>query len=63
MLVAGSIQVTSNRFQEAVGSVLASGFTIGALNITGHKISHPLPVCDRHIAASAPHQEPVADRI
>jgi hypothetical protein len=39
-LLAGSLQVTSNRFQEAAGfPVLASGFTIGALNITGHNIS------------------------
>ena len=39
-LLAGSLQATSNRFQEAAGfPVLASGFTIGALNITGHNIS------------------------
>ena len=29
MLVAGFVQVTSNRFQEVLGSVLASGFTLG----------------------------------
>jgi len=40
MLVAGSLQVTSNRFQEAAGfSVLISGFTAGALNITSQNIS------------------------
>jgi hypothetical protein len=39
-LLAGSLQATGNRFQEAAGfPVLASGFTIGALNITGHNIS------------------------
>jgi hypothetical protein len=39
-LLAGSLQATSNRFQEAAGfPVLASGFTIGGLNITGHNIS------------------------
>jgi hypothetical protein len=39
-LLAGSLQATSNRFQEAAGfPVLASGFTIGALNITGQNIS------------------------
>jgi hypothetical protein len=39
-LLAGFLQATSNRFQEAAGfPVLASGFTIGALNITGHNIS------------------------
>jgi hypothetical protein len=39
MLVAGFVQVTSNRFQEVLGSVLASGFTAGLLNITGQNIS------------------------
>ena len=40
LLAAGSLQVTSNRFQEAAGfSVLASGFTVGALNITSQNIS------------------------
>ena len=40
LLAAGSLQVTSNRFQEATGfPVLASGFTIGALNITSQNIS------------------------
>lgn len=40
LLVAGSLQVTSNRFQEAAGaSVLASGFAVGALNITSQNIS------------------------
>ena len=38
-LVAGFVQVTSNRFQEVWGSVLASGFTAGLLNITGQNIS------------------------
>jgi hypothetical protein len=39
-LVAGSLQVTSNRFQEAASfPVLASGFTIGGLNITAQNIS------------------------
>jgi len=39
-LVAGSLQVTSNRFQEAaLFPVLASGFTIGGLNITAQNIS------------------------
>jgi hypothetical protein len=39
-LIAGSIQVTGNRFQEARNfPVLASGFTIGALNITSQNIS------------------------
>lgn len=39
-LLAGSLQATSNRFQEAAGfPVLASGFTIGGLNITGYNIS------------------------
>ena len=39
-LLAGSLQATSNRFQEAAGfPVGASGFTIGALNITGQNIS------------------------
>jgi len=40
LLAAGSLQVTSNRFQEAAGfPVLASGFTLGALNITSQNIS------------------------
>lgn len=39
MLVAGFVQVTSNRFQEVAGSVAASGFTAGLLNITGQNIS------------------------
>lgn len=39
MLVAGFVQVTSNRFQEVLGSVLASGFISGLLNITGQNIS------------------------
>jgi Family of unknown function (DUF6519) len=39
MLVAGFVQVTSNRFQEVLGSVQASGFTLGLLNITGQNIS------------------------
>lgn len=40
LLVAGSMQVTSNRFQEAAGfPVLASGITVGALNITSQNIS------------------------
>jgi hypothetical protein len=40
LLLAGSLQVTSNRFQEAAGfPVLASGFAIGALNITSQNIS------------------------
>jgi hypothetical protein len=40
LLIAGSIQVTGNRFQEARNfPVLASGFTIGALNITSQNIS------------------------
>ena len=39
-LIAGSAQVSSNRFQEARNfPVLASGFTIGALNITSQNIS------------------------
>ena len=40
LLAAGTVQVTSNRFQEAAGfPVLASGFTVGALNITSQNIS------------------------
>jgi hypothetical protein len=40
LLIAGSLQVTSNRFQEAAGfPVAASGFTAGALNITSQNIS------------------------
>jgi Family of unknown function (DUF6519) len=40
LLAAGSLQVTSNRFQEALGfPVAASGFTLGALNITSQNIS------------------------
>jgi hypothetical protein len=38
-LFAGSIQVTSNRFQEAFGSVAASGLTVGVLNVTTQNIS------------------------
>ncbi|HWY03780.1 MAG TPA: DUF6519 domain-containing protein [Candidatus Acidoferrum sp.] len=39
-LLAGSLQVTGNRFQEALGfPVFASGLTIGALNITTENIS------------------------
>jgi hypothetical protein len=38
-LSAGSIQVTSNRFQEAFGSVVASGLTVGVLNVTTQNIS------------------------
>jgi hypothetical protein len=40
LLAAGSLQCTSNRFQEAAGfPVLASGFTVGGLNITSQNIS------------------------
>jgi hypothetical protein len=40
LLAGGSVQVTSNRFQEAAGfPVLVSGFTVGALNITSQNIS------------------------
>jgi uncharacterized protein DUF6519 len=39
LLVAGSLQVNTNRFQEAVGSVAVSGFTFGISNITTHNIS------------------------
>ena len=40
LLGAGSLQVTSNRFQEAAGfPVIASGLTLGALNITSQNIS------------------------
>jgi hypothetical protein len=40
LLFAGALQVTSNRFQEAAGPpVLASGFTVGMLNITSQNIS------------------------
>ena len=39
MLSASFVQVTGNRFQEVLGSVAASGFTVGLLNITGHNIS------------------------
>jgi len=39
-LVAGSLQATGNRFQEALGfPVFASGLTLGALNITAQNIS------------------------
>jgi hypothetical protein len=38
-LLAGSIQVTSNRFQEAIGSVVASGVTFGTLNISTQNLS------------------------
>jgi hypothetical protein len=40
LLVAGSLQVTSNRFQEASGfSVLASGLTAGRINIATQNLS------------------------
>jgi hypothetical protein len=40
LLLAGSLQVADNRFQEAPGfPVLASGVTIGVLNITSQNIS------------------------
>ena len=40
LLLAGSLQVADNRFQEAPGfSVLASGVTAGVLNITSLNIS------------------------
>lgn len=39
LLLAFTVQVTGNRLQEPVGSVLISGFTIGAFNITAHNIS------------------------
>ena len=38
-LLAGSLQVTGNRFQEAPTSVLVSGWTVGALNVTSQNIS------------------------
>lgn len=39
-LLAGSVQVNGNRFQEALGfPVVVSGLTIGALNITSQNIS------------------------
>jgi hypothetical protein len=39
LLVAGSLNVIGNRFQEALGSVLLSGLTAGKVNITGQNIS------------------------
>lgn len=38
-LMAGTIQVTSNRFQEAIGAVQASGLSVGTLNVTTQNIS------------------------
>jgi hypothetical protein len=38
-LLAASLQVTSNRFQEGLLSVLLSGWTIGVFNITSQNIS------------------------
>jgi Family of unknown function (DUF6519)/Right handed beta helix region len=38
-LLAGSLHVTANRFQEAAGSVLISGVTFGLSNITTQNIS------------------------
>jgi len=38
-LLADSLQVTSNRFQEGLFSVLLSGWTIGVFNITSQNIS------------------------
>jgi hypothetical protein len=38
-LLASSLQVTSNRFQEGLLSVLLSGWTIGVFNITSQNIS------------------------
>lgn len=38
-LFAGTMQATSNRLQEAFGSVAASGLTYGALNVTTQNIS------------------------
>ncbi len=39
LLLAGSVQVTGNRFQEAPLSVVISGFAFGLLNITAHNIA------------------------
>ncbi len=39
LLLAVSVQVNSNRFQEALGSVLASGLTCGLINITSQNLS------------------------
>lgn len=39
VLVAGSVNVTNNRFQESPQSVLASGLTAGVINITSQNIS------------------------
>jgi hypothetical protein len=39
LLLAGSLNVIGNRFQEAPNSVLFSGLTVGAVNITGQNIS------------------------
>ena len=39
VLVAGSVNVTNNRFQESPQSVLASGLTAGVVNITSQNIS------------------------
>jgi hypothetical protein len=39
LLLAGSLQVMSNRFQESPTSVLVSGLTVGAVNITSQNIS------------------------
>jgi hypothetical protein len=38
-LLADSLQVTSNRFQEGLLSVLLSGWTVGVFNITSQNIS------------------------
>ena len=39
LLVAGSLNVVGNRFQEAPDSVFFSGLTAGLVNITGQNIS------------------------
>jgi hypothetical protein len=39
LLIAGSLNVIGNRFQEAASSVLFSGVTAGVVNITGQNIS------------------------
>jgi hypothetical protein len=39
VLLAGSLNVIGNRFQEKPGSVLFSGITAGVTNITGQNIS------------------------
>ena len=50
-LLAGSLNVVGNRFQERVGTVVLSGLTVGVANVTGENISTNCLIASGHWVA------------